>query len=571
MSNFFEQNPFGRNQTHLVTQLQNDLAQKNELIAQLIQRVEALELSTPQSSSKKKKDTSAHITGSKNMTSSAVPALTSAKQQRATTNSPKTPVNERANSTTPAPPTTSAKKNPLQMVSGEQPQGFEWTRVSYFFFEAFYLHIKVLWGLIEVGAIPTPPNPDQLREFNQRFSSSDQIENAISNCGGDLVAIDQIETLRNARMNRKKVGKNIYHMSEMLISYIHTSLARIGIRKWGPDLDAQPDSLYNEACRISAIRTFRQAVAGEAYSYMSINKCFVNDLNLLIQTKKEEGKHHKDEEKKVIQRWLKNVQLQLRDACYKFAINNGFPKRYIKIIKPIPAHRNDEYNASKDLYIVKNLPYCSETANKFFKRLDDVMRDSFKNEGIRDQSQKWERIKNAPMTIFPKAPKGLPIDFYDPEWFNERLPTQKRVIADVHSVAFLPSPKDSFRPKKLAKKWSNKKFSEKFWEDATKKYDLDFLVVNESDKDDDDEEGDSDYGGSIDLKAESNGSDEEDEADYKSNKSVEEIAGKGKGKAREVNEDYKEFDQDEEMYTTSQPPQVAYNGGMNTEKWNQWQ
>lgn len=134
MSNFFEQNPFGRNQTHLVTQLQNDLAQKNELIAQLIQRVEALELSTPQSSSKKKKDTSAHITGSKNMTSSAVPALTSAKQQRATTNSPKTPVNKRANSTTPAPPTTSAKKNPLQMVSGEQPQGFERTKVSYFFF-----------------------------------------------------------------------------------------------------------------------------------------------------------------------------------------------------------------------------------------------------------------------------------------------------------------------------------------------------------------------------------------------------------------------------------------------------
>ncbi|KNZ60723.1 hypothetical protein VP01_15107g1 [Puccinia sorghi] len=75
------------------------------------------------------------------------------------------------------------------------------------------------------------------------------------------------------------------------------------------------------------------------------------------------------------------------------------------------------------------------------------MRDSFKNEGIRDQSRKRERIKNAPMTIFPKAPKGLPIDFYDPEGFNERPPAQIRVIANVHSVDFLPSPKDSFRPK----------------------------------------------------------------------------------------------------------------------------
>ncbi|KNZ58530.1 hypothetical protein VP01_1913g2, partial [Puccinia sorghi] len=71
----------------------------------------------------------------------------SAKQQRATTNSPKTPVNQRARSTTPATPTTSAKNNPLQVVSGEQPQGFERTKVSYFFFEALYLHIKVLWGV----------------------------------------------------------------------------------------------------------------------------------------------------------------------------------------------------------------------------------------------------------------------------------------------------------------------------------------------------------------------------------------------------------------------------------------
>ncbi|KNZ46350.1 hypothetical protein VP01_733g5 [Puccinia sorghi] len=196
-----------------------------------------------------------------------------------------------------------------------------------------------------------------------------------------------LSALRDARINCKKIGKKIYHMSEMLINYIHTSLSRIGIRKWAPYLDAQPDSLYNEACQISAIQ----------------------------------GEHHKDKEKKVIQR----AQGRLCDAHYKFAINNGFPKQYINIIKHIPSHRDNEYNASKNLYIFKKLPFRSDAANKFFRQLDDVICTSNKNDGVRDQSFRNLRIKNAPTTLFPKAPKGVPIDFYNPDWFNEKRSSQK--------------------------------------------------------------------------------------------------------------------------------------------------
>ena len=105
-------------------------------------------------------------------------------------------------------------------------------------------------------------------------------------------------------------------MSNMLIKYIHTSLAKIGIQFWAPNLNAQPDALYNEAFQIAAIQTFCQAVAGIAYVYMNINKSFANNFDLLMamydhyvhyymagkysKARREEGRNQRDEEKKVI-------------------------------------------------------------------------------------------------------------------------------------------------------------------------------------------------------------------------------------------------------------------------------
>ncbi|KNZ63763.1 hypothetical protein VP01_11043g1, partial [Puccinia sorghi] len=48
----------------------------------------------------------------------------------------------------------------------------------------------------------------------------------------------------------------------------------------GP-LNAQPDSLYNEACRLSAITTFRQAVINKVYVSMGINKQHITGMVLL--------------------------------------------------------------------------------------------------------------------------------------------------------------------------------------------------------------------------------------------------------------------------------------------------
>ena len=74
---------------------------------------------------------------------------------------------------------------------------------------------------------------------------------------------------------------------------------------------------------MAAIKTFRECVAGNAYSFMNINHAFIEDFELLKQAydhyvhyvwlnvyskeKKEKGKHRKDEERKVLQTSRKRV------------------------------------------------------------------------------------------------------------------------------------------------------------------------------------------------------------------------------------------------------------------------
>ncbi|KNZ46810.1 hypothetical protein VP01_6935g2 [Puccinia sorghi] len=144
---------------------------------------------------------------------------------------------------------------------------------------------------------------------------------------------------------------------------------------------------------MAALKTFRECVAEGAYTYMNVNKGFVDDFELSRQA----YKHY------VHFTWL-------RDKRYKFAVNNNFPKRYLEVIKPV----QDEYFPEKDVYIVKKLPFRSEAATTFFRQLDLVIKKSEVEDGKKKSSPRRRlRVKNAPNTIFPKAPKGMPLDFYD--------------------------------------------------------------------------------------------------------------------------------------------------------------
>ncbi|MBW0580452.1 hypothetical protein O181_120167 [Austropuccinia psidii MF-1] len=154
---------------------------------------------------------------------------------------------------------------------------------------------------------------------------------------------------------------------------------------------------------------------------------------IFCKEQKKTGKHHFHHQRKALQESCR----RLRNEKYKFAISQDFLKRYIRIVNPIQAHSNEEYSQEKEVYIARKLPFQSESANRLMCNLDEIIKKTYHKEGRRNQHRHQIHIRNPPTTYFLKAPKGLPIYFYDVCWFDEKLPSQQTNLADVGTIAFL--------------------------------------------------------------------------------------------------------------------------------------
>ncbi|KNZ64343.1 hypothetical protein VP01_10392g1, partial [Puccinia sorghi] len=131
------------------------------------------------------------------------------------------------------------------------------------FQDALYVHIKIIWNLLEQKSIPGPPHPNTLTEFNSLFSDAAKITQIVDNFhGSPLVPFKEVVSLKTLRLSQRKIGQGIVNLDNFFVEYTQATLACLGLRLWGPDLDGSPTSLYNEACRQAALKSFRQAAAG---------------------------------------------------------------------------------------------------------------------------------------------------------------------------------------------------------------------------------------------------------------------------------------------------------------------
>ncbi|KNZ47600.1 hypothetical protein VP01_6292g1, partial [Puccinia sorghi] len=153
---------------------------------------------------------------------------------------------------------------------------------------SFYVHIKTIWSMIEPRPIPLVPQPEFLQEFYRRFSNAKKLHNVASDTSSsNIVPRTKIQTLKGAIVGQKKVGQ-------------------VGC----PNLEETPESLLNSECRISAIGTFRQIAAAEAYAYMNINKAYLQSFDLFFQCYNHfKGSCHRQAEKKAVHKGREQVSL----------------------------------------------------------------------------------------------------------------------------------------------------------------------------------------------------------------------------------------------------------------------
>ncbi|MBW0584972.1 hypothetical protein O181_124687 [Austropuccinia psidii MF-1] len=104
---------------------------------------------------------------------------------------------------------------------------------------------------------------------------------------------------------------------------------------------------------------------------------------------------------------------------------------------------------------------------------------------------------------------------------------------------------------------------DKKWDDATKDYDLNFLVsVEYNAYDKSSERTESDYGESVEMET----SDEEEEYGNPNNEDDKMEGVKGKGR-----ETYSEYNEDEEGMEIETSRRGGYYSGLTEEEWDQWQ
>lgn len=86
----------------------------------------------------------------------------------------------------------------------------------------------------------------------------------------NLIPMEMILSLKEVRAGGGKVARSLGHIDQYKILYCQGILAKTGIRVWCPDLQDAPDSLYNSACRITALKTFRELFSFGTYNYMNV-------------------------------------------------------------------------------------------------------------------------------------------------------------------------------------------------------------------------------------------------------------------------------------------------------------
>ncbi|MBW0536351.1 hypothetical protein O181_076066 [Austropuccinia psidii MF-1] len=151
-----------------------------------------------------------------------------------------------------------------------------------------------------------------------------------------------------------------------------------------------------------------------------------------------------------------------------------YPKTYLKVLENANSHRDNEYNPKYSVYVVKKLAYRSDSAKFFFKNLDNKIIKAKKVRGQRAQQRVRRQPKIHIPSMFSKAPKQLPINFYDLEWFNNLDNAEQLFVADTAHISFLPASKNQATQKlnHPDEKLGDTALNSKYWEQISEEENL---------------------------------------------------------------------------------------------------
>ncbi|KAF6760965.1 hypothetical protein DFP72DRAFT_1092464, partial [Ephemerocybe angulata] len=155
---------------------------------------------------------------------------------------------------------------------------------------AFLTHIRLIGGLPEATSVLKVPDAKILKNFRENFANEDSLTSQQN--GGELLIPDSSVKVYSygpaTQDDRRRTRTQIGQVEEHAVEYIRIELARFGLPIWGPNFLESPYSLYNSACRIVALDTFKQALKTGAYDFLDLKRKinlrkYATRLDLLIK------------------------------------------------------------------------------------------------------------------------------------------------------------------------------------------------------------------------------------------------------------------------------------------------
>ena len=144
------------------------------------------------------------------------------------------------------------------------------------------LHIRILWALLDAKAVPQDPSAELLRLFSAWFSNEADLFST-RDSGPELIPRHLILVGTAMSAAKGRIAGQARLIEEHMLGYIQACLSRFGMQRWCPDLRQSAYSLYNSACRIIAIDTFKQALISHTYIHISPNTIYASNMDILIK------------------------------------------------------------------------------------------------------------------------------------------------------------------------------------------------------------------------------------------------------------------------------------------------
>ncbi|KAJ6578419.1 hypothetical protein B0H19DRAFT_1020685 [Mycena capillaripes] len=216
------------------------------------------------------------------------------------------------------------------------------------------------------------------------------------------------------------------------IAFFYSAVIRSGLKAFHPDVFGPTHSTYNQLHRHLAVSTFRSIAGWYGYTALNVSLTVADDYHLLSEM-------------------YDNFMF-------------GTIKTNIKA-----AHSDDERPPGGDAKKKKGLNICtkdgrSEIVTAFVRELDT--------------SHMVPEMRNVTDPPTPSSalsrvlPVGVPIDFWDPKFYNEELDVEEKAMYINTGVAF---PLGKFCNDKNASKWAKmpaKEFMEKYGNEVLAQYNL---------------------------------------------------------------------------------------------------